>query len=140
MEIALSTAKVTALREADVAQYRTPPHNSEAEQALLGAILVNNAAYHHVAEFLLAEHFADAVHGRIYAAAGKLIERGQIANQVTLKNLSTRTARSPRSAVPPTWRAWPPPSSPSSTSTLRIRCEINESYGRQERKNRITIS
>ena len=50
-------------------------------------MLINNAAYHRVAEFLLPEHFGNAVHGRIYAAIGKLIERGQIANPVTLKNL-----------------------------------------------------
>jgi replicative DNA helicase len=84
MEPALSN--VTALREGELAQYRTPPHNSEAEQALLGALLFNNAAYHRVSEFLLPEHFAEGVHGRIYAAIGKLIERGQLANAVTLKN------------------------------------------------------
>ena len=61
METALSTAKVAMLREGDLAHYRTPPHNNEAEQALLGAILVNNNAYHRVSEFLLPEHFADAV-------------------------------------------------------------------------------
>ena len=87
METALSSPKVTALREADLVHYRTPPHNSEAEQALLGAMLANNAAYQRVAEFLKPEHFADAVHGRIFAAVGKLIERGQVANPVTLKNL-----------------------------------------------------
>jgi replicative DNA helicase len=87
METALSTGKVAMLREGDLAHYRTPPHNNEAEQALLGAILVNNNAYHRVSEFLLSEHFADAVHGRIYGATGKLIERGQVANPVTLKNL-----------------------------------------------------
>jgi replicative DNA helicase len=85
MEAALSN--VTPLRDGDLAQYRTPPHNTEAEQALLAAILVNNQAYHRVAEFLLPAHFADAVHGRIFAAIAKLIERGQIANPVTLKNL-----------------------------------------------------
>src|SRR5579883_2474124 len=84
MEHALSN--VTALRDGELAQYRTPPHNSEAEQALLGALLFNNAAYNRVSEFLLPEHFAEAVHGRIYAAIAKLIERGQIANPVTLKN------------------------------------------------------
>jgi len=52
-----------------------------------GAILINNTAYSRVAEFLMPEHFGNAVHGRIYAAIGKLIERGQIANPVTLKNL-----------------------------------------------------
>ena len=50
-------------------------------------MLINNAAYHRVAEFLLQEHFGNAVHGRIYAAIAKLIERGQIADPVTLKNL-----------------------------------------------------
>ncbi|MBI4183261.1 MAG: replicative DNA helicase [Proteobacteria bacterium] len=68
------------------APLRTPPHNYEAEQALLGAILANNRAYEKVSEFLRREHFADPVHGLIYEAAGRLIERGQIANPVTLKN------------------------------------------------------
>ncbi len=79
-------SNVTPLREGG-GLYRTPPHNSEAEQALLGAILLNNAAFHRVAEFLLAEHFAEGVHGRIFAAIAKLIERGQIADPVTLKGL-----------------------------------------------------
>ena len=79
-------SNVTPLRSSEGA-YRAPPHNIEAEQALLGAILVNNAAFHRVAEFLLPEHFAEGVHGRIFSAIAKLIERGQIANPVTLKNL-----------------------------------------------------
>src|SRR6202140_1496604 len=78
---------VTPLREGTETPYRTPPHNTEAEQALLAAILVNNAAFHRVSEFLLPDHFAEGVHGRIFAAIAKLIERGQIANPVTLKNL-----------------------------------------------------
>ncbi len=69
----------------DTLPYRTPPHNFEAEQALLGAVLVNNRTFEKVSEFLRPEHFADPVHGRIFAAAGKLIERGQIANPITLK-------------------------------------------------------
>ena len=64
---------------------RIPPHNFEAEQALLGAILLSNRAFERVSEFLKPEHFADPVHGRIFAACGKLIERGQMANPVTLK-------------------------------------------------------
>ena len=80
-----ASSKVTPLR--DGGAFRSPPHNIEAEQALLGAILVNNSAYHRVSDFLVAEHFAEGVHGRIYAAIAKLIERGQIANPVTLKNL-----------------------------------------------------
>jgi replicative DNA helicase len=79
-------SKVTPLRESGGA-FRSPPHNIEAEQALLGAILVKNDAYHRVADFLLPEHFAQGVHGRIFAAIAKLIERGQIADPVTLKGL-----------------------------------------------------
>src|SRR6516225_8014938 len=86
METAASS-KVTPLREGDGGVFRTPPHNLEAEQALLGAILVNNGAYHRVSDFLLPEHFAEGVNGRIFAAVARLIERGQIANPVTLKNL-----------------------------------------------------
>jgi len=65
---------------------RSPPWNSEAEQALLGAILANNKAYEKVSEFLLPSHFGDPIHAKIYTACGKLISRGQIANPVTLKN------------------------------------------------------
>ena len=66
---------------------REPPVNYEAEQALLGAILANNRAYEKVSDFLLAPHFADAAHGKIFEACGKLIERGQMANAVTLAHL-----------------------------------------------------
>ncbi len=79
---------ITPLRDGD-GPHAGPdlPHNFEAEQALLGAILINNEAYSRVSEFLCAEHFYDPVHGRIYAACATLIERHQIANPVTLKPL-----------------------------------------------------
>jgi replicative DNA helicase len=64
---------------------REIPMNLEAEQALLGAILVNNRAYDGVAEFLKAEHFADPVNGRVYAACARAIERGEQASPITLK-------------------------------------------------------
>ena len=64
---------------------RFPTIDLEAEQALLGAILVNNDAASKVTDFLQPEHFQEPGHQRIFAAALKLIERGQIANPVTLK-------------------------------------------------------
>src|SRR5882672_12794825 len=64
---------------------REPPHNFEAEQALLGAILVNNAAYQRVAEFLRPEHFADPLHGKVFDSLSRLIERGQVVSAITLK-------------------------------------------------------
>jgi replicative DNA helicase len=67
------------------AGFRTQPHNVEAEQALLGAILINNEAYHRVGEYLRPEHFYEPVHGRIYAAMMGLIERGRLADHITLK-------------------------------------------------------
>jgi replicative DNA helicase len=86
METMLAS-RVTPLRVTDPELIRTPPFNNDAEQALLGALLISNAAYSRVSEFLLPEHFGDAVHARIFAAIGKLVERGQVANPVTLKNL-----------------------------------------------------
>jgi len=82
-----ATSRITPLRGPDSEPIRIPPYNTDAEQALLGAILINNSAYARVSEFLAPEHFGYAVHGRIFAAIAKLIERGQIANPVTLKNL-----------------------------------------------------
>ncbi|MFT3989508.1 replicative DNA helicase [Aestuariivirga sp.] len=65
--------------------YRTPPHNLEAEQALLGAILTNNEACDRVSAFLTPEHFFEAIHARIYEAASTLIRAGKLASPVTLK-------------------------------------------------------
>jgi len=65
--------------------FRAPPHNFEAEQALLGAILVNNEACDRVSSFLKSEHFYDALHGRIYDHAAKLIWAGKRATPITLK-------------------------------------------------------
>ena len=57
----------------------------QAEQALLGALLANNKAYERVSEFLVPEHFADPIHGRIYQAISRRVEAGQLADAVTLK-------------------------------------------------------
>ena len=65
--------------------FRSPPANLEAEQALLGAILVNNDAFDRVSDFLKADHFAEELHRRIYETAGQLIRAGKIATPVTLK-------------------------------------------------------
>ncbi|MEK7245218.1 MAG: DnaB-like helicase C-terminal domain-containing protein, partial [Pseudomonadota bacterium] len=64
---------------------RQPPHNVAAEKALLGAIFVNNRAFERISEFLRPEHFAIPQHGRIFAAVALLIQRGQIADPVTLR-------------------------------------------------------
>ena len=82
---ARATPSLVHDRDAETTLYRNLPHNTEAEQALLGAILINNEAFHRTAGFLLVEHFFEPVHGRIYDAAAKLIERNHVATPVTLK-------------------------------------------------------
>ncbi|MXU65903.1 replicative DNA helicase [Oceanomicrobium pacificus] len=61
------------------------PHNIEAEQALLGALLVNNDIYDRVAGIVQAEHFYEPVHGRIFEVAARRIQRNALASPVTLK-------------------------------------------------------
>lgn len=78
-------SNIATLHEDDEASLRAAPHNIEAEQALLGAILVNNDAADRVTSFLLAEHFYDALHSRIYEHAIKLITAGKRASPITLK-------------------------------------------------------
>jgi replicative DNA helicase len=65
--------------------YRSAPHNIEAEQSLLGAILVNNDAFYRVSDFLEPKHFFETVHHKIYETAGSLIRMGKVATPVTLK-------------------------------------------------------
>ena len=65
--------------------FRTAPHNIEAEQALLGAILVNNEAYYRISDFLEPKHFFEPIHQRIFELAGGLIRASKIATPVTLK-------------------------------------------------------
>lgn len=63
----------------------TPPHNLGAEQALLGALLLNNEVCERVCDIVDAKHFFEPVHGEIYAAALKMIQVGRLANPLTLK-------------------------------------------------------
>src|SRR5882672_12436248 len=65
--------------------YRAAPHNIEAEQALLGAILVNNEALYRVSDFLEPPHFFEPIHQQIYDIARSLIRTGKLASPVTLK-------------------------------------------------------
>src|SRR5258708_5144703 len=65
--------------------YRTAPHNIEAEQSVLGAILVNNDAFYRGSDFLEPKHFFEPIHQTIYETARSLIRAGKGATPVTLK-------------------------------------------------------
>jgi replicative DNA helicase len=80
-------AESAARRFAEVSTptYRVAPHNIEAEQALLGAILVNNDALYRVTDFLEPQHFFEPIHQQIYEISRNLIRTGKLASPVTLK-------------------------------------------------------
>ena len=70
---------------------RAAPHNTDAEQALLGAILINNEAHDRVSSFLDPHHFFDPLHQQIYETAAKLIASGKQATPVTLRTFFEST-------------------------------------------------
>lgn len=78
-------ARKIALPNAADPHYREAPNNIEAEQALLGAVLVNNDAYYRVSDFLKPIHFYEPLHRKIFEVAGDIIRMGRIANPVTIK-------------------------------------------------------
>ncbi len=61
------------------------PHNIEAEQQLLGAILTNNDVFDRITMLVRAEHFYDPVHQRIFEIAAARIQKNALASPVTLK-------------------------------------------------------
>jgi replicative DNA helicase len=62
------------------------PHNIEAEQALLGAILINNEAFGVVERLIEPDHFFEPIHREIYGATADLIRASKLATPVTLKD------------------------------------------------------
>jgi replicative DNA helicase len=65
--------------------YRSAPRNIEVEQALLGAILVNNEAFYRVSDFLEPAHFFESIHQKIYQLSRDLVRAGKAATPMTLK-------------------------------------------------------
>ncbi len=68
-----------------IASPDTLPHNTEAEQQLLGTILTNNDVFDRIASVVRAEHFFDPVHQRIFEIAAAKIQKNALASPVTLK-------------------------------------------------------
>jgi replicative DNA helicase len=66
--------------------FRSAPHNVEVEQALLGAILVNNEAFYRVSDFLEPDHFFEPLHQKIFKDISSLVRAGKSATPITLKN------------------------------------------------------
>jgi replicative DNA helicase len=62
------------------------PSNIEAEQHLLGSVLVNNDIIDEIANIIYSEKFYDPIHIKIYEVIENLNSKGMIANPITLKN------------------------------------------------------
>jgi replicative DNA helicase len=73
------------LPEAGPQKARQSPHNVDVEQALLGAILVNNEAYYRVSDFLEPAHFFDPLHRLIFERMSQLIRLGKVADARTIR-------------------------------------------------------
>ncbi|MET3925876.1 replicative DNA helicase [Devosia sp. 2618] len=78
-------AEVARLHPTEDKSFRLAPHNVEAEQALLGALLLNNDAFYRVSDFLEPIHFYEPIHRDIYELAGKIIRAGKSADPTTIK-------------------------------------------------------
>lgn len=63
------------------------PHNIQAEQGVLGAILYDNRQFERVSDVLEAWHFYEPLHGDVFQSITKLIESGRQANPVTLATM-----------------------------------------------------
>ena len=81
-----------AAAEATAPAGYTPPANPEAEQSVLGAILVRPEVMDRIADLIVPEDFYREAHGRIYKAMLDLYGRGEPVDLVTV----TRSTGSPR--------------------------------------------
>ena len=62
------------------------PNNIEAEQSVIGSILLNNEIFDEINIFIISKNFYDPMHQKIFSAIEKLIYSGMLANPITLKN------------------------------------------------------
>src|SRR3954470_9941051 len=70
--------------DAPLVALKVPPHSIEAEQALLGALLIDNQAFDRVADLVVAEDFYRDDHRRIWRHIVKLVEANRPADVVTV--------------------------------------------------------
>ncbi len=67
-------------------QFKELPNNIEAEQAVIGSILVSNDIFDEINTIISSINFYDPMHQKIFAAVESLIYKGMLANPITLKN------------------------------------------------------
>lgn len=71
----------------DVSDLRLPPQNLDAEQSILGAILLENSALNKALEVIVEEDFHRGAHRTIFAGMIELADRNEVVDQITLTDL-----------------------------------------------------
>ena len=66
--------------------FKELPNNIEAEQSILGSILLTNEIFDEINTIISSKNFYDPMHQKIFAAIENLIFKGMLANPITLKN------------------------------------------------------
>ena len=66
--------------------FRELPNNIEAEQSVIGSILVQNEIFDEINTIISSINFYDPMHQKIFSAIESLIYKGMLANPITLKN------------------------------------------------------
>ena len=67
-------------------KFKEMPNNIEAEQAVIGSILVTNEIFDEINTIISSTNFYDPMHQKIFNAIESLIYKGMLANPITLKN------------------------------------------------------
>ena len=67
-------------------EFKELPNNIEAEQSVIGSILVTNEIFDEISTIISSINFYDPMHQKIYNAIESLIYKGMLANPITLKN------------------------------------------------------
>ena len=75
---------VASSRDDDVARLRVPPHSVEAEQSVLGGLLLDNLAWDRAAELLTDSDFYRWEHRLIWGAIAALVQRSKPADVITV--------------------------------------------------------
>src|SRR4051812_46318195 len=82
----MAVAQPVAREDAQLVALRVPPHSVEAEQSLIGALLLDNQAFDRVADLITAEDFYRDDHRRIFRHISKLVEATRPADVVTVSD------------------------------------------------------
>ncbi len=84
MSTRFDSIEPTNARDDEVARLRVPPHSAEAEQSVLGGLLLDNLAWDRAADLLTDSDFYRYEHRHIYAAIGSLIGATKPADVITV--------------------------------------------------------